>query len=100
MCTEDNLVAAFVLLGEAIRGPAPELLLGDRHRDRTQTRPISPQPGRTDSEAERRGRRGGDSEFSREGRSRSWPPWRSMTASTVAGCPWLHTATSTWPGSR
>jgi ABC-type Mn2+/Zn2+ transport system ATPase subunit len=44
VCTESNLVAAFGLMGEAISGPAPEFVLDDRHRDRTETRPITPRP--------------------------------------------------------
>ena len=57
VCTEDNLVAAFGLLGQAIRGPAPELLLDDRHHDRMETRPVSFGSGRADSPGERRERR-------------------------------------------
>jgi ABC-type Mn2+/Zn2+ transport system ATPase subunit len=44
VCTEGNLVAAFGLMGEAISGPVPEFVLDDRHRDRTETRPITPRP--------------------------------------------------------
>jgi ABC-type Mn2+/Zn2+ transport system ATPase subunit len=45
-CTEANLVVTFGLLGEAAHGPAPEFLLDDRHRDRTQTRPLAAPPAR------------------------------------------------------
>jgi ABC-type Mn2+/Zn2+ transport system ATPase subunit len=50
VCTEANLVAAFGLLGEAARGPVPELIFDDRHHYRTASQPVTaPPPRRTDN---------------------------------------------------